>query len=69
MGQPTADALIYMHNQNPPILHRDIKPSNLKLTPSGLLKLVDFGLVKVLAPGEITITIIQGQGTGPLYAA
>ena len=58
-----ADALIYMHNQNPPILHRDIKPSNLKLTPSGLLKLVDFGLVKVLAPGEITITIIQGQGT------
>ncbi len=58
-----ADALIYMHTQEPSILHRDIKPSNLKLTPSGLLKLVDFGLVKVLAPGEMTITIIQGQGT------
>lgn len=58
-----ADALIYLHNQTPPILHRDIKPSNLKLTPSGLLKLVDFGLVKVLAPGEVTVTIIQGQGT------
>ncbi len=57
------DALIYLHTQNPPILHRDIKPSNLKLTPSGLLKLVDFGLVKVMAPGEMTITIIQGQGT------
>src|SRR5512135_415294 len=58
-----ADALIYLHNQNPPLLHRDIKPSNLKLTPSGLLKLVDFGLVKVLAPGEVTITVLQGQGT------
>ncbi len=57
------DALFYMHSQQPPILHRDIKPSNLKLTPSGLLKLVDFGLVKVLAAGETTITILQGQGT------
>ena len=46
-----ADALTYLHSQEPPILHRDIKPSNLKVTPSGLLKLVDFGLVKVLAPG------------------
>lgn len=58
-----ADALTYLHSQNPPILHRDIKPSNLKITPSGLLKLVDFGLAKLLAPGEVTITILQGQGT------
>jgi serine/threonine protein kinase len=58
-----ADALAYMHSQNPPILHRDIKPSNLKLTPSGLLKLVDFGLVKILASNEVTITILQGRGT------
>lgn len=58
-----ADALIYLHSQNPPIVHRDIKPSNLKLTPSGLVKLVDFGLVKLMAPGEVTITVLQGQGT------
>ncbi len=58
-----ADALTYLHRQDPPIVHRDIKPSNLKITPDGLLKLVDFGLVKVLAPDEETITIIQGQGT------
>ena len=58
-----ADALTYLHAQKPAIVHRDIKPSNLKLTPSGLLKLVDFGLVKLLAPGEVTITVLQGQGT------
>ena len=57
------DALSYLHSQNPPIIHRDIKPSNIKLTPTGLVKLVDFGLVKVLAPDEVTITVIQGQGT------
>jgi serine/threonine protein kinase len=58
-----ADALTYLHSQNPPIVHRDIKPSNLKLTPSGLVKLVDFGLVKILASDEVTITILQGRGT------
>lgn len=58
-----ADALSYLHGQDPPILHRDIKPSNLKITPSGLLKLVDFGLVKLLAPEDMTITILQGRGT------
>jgi eukaryotic-like serine/threonine-protein kinase len=58
-----ADALSYLHAQQPPIVHRDIKPSNLKLTPTGLLKLVDFGLVKILASDEVTITILQGRGT------
>lgn len=57
------DALSFLHHQNPPLVHRDIKPGNLKLTPSGLLKLVDFGLVKILAPDEATVTVIQGRGT------
>jgi serine/threonine-protein kinase len=58
-----ASALTFLHSQELPIVHRDIKPSNLKLMPHGLIKLVDFGLVKILAPEEVTITIIQGQGT------
>jgi serine/threonine-protein kinase len=52
------DALNYLHSQEPPILHRDIKPSNLKLTPTGLLKLVDFGLVKSLASDEMTTRLL-----------
>jgi serine/threonine-protein kinase len=58
------DALTYLHLQDPPILHRDIKPSNIKLTPSGLIKLVDFGLVKIMTDDESrTITVVQGRGT------
>jgi serine/threonine-protein kinase len=62
-GRQTLDALEYLHSQDPPVIHRDIKPGNLKLTPSGLVKLVDFGLVKQMVPDEMTVTVIQGRGT------
>lgn len=58
------DALAYLHSRNPPVLHRDIKPANIKLTPDGLIKLVDFGLVKFLASDDSrTVTVLQGRGT------
>jgi serine/threonine-protein kinase len=57
-------ALQYLHTQSPPILHRDIKPANIKITEAGIIKLVDFGLVKWMAPDDnSTITVIQGLGT------
>ncbi len=62
-GQLT-DAVRYLHAQSPPVLHRDIKPANIKLTPDGLIKLVDFGLVKLMSSDENrTITVVQGRGT------
>ncbi|MEM7334759.1 MAG: serine/threonine-protein kinase [Chloroflexota bacterium] len=63
-GKQIVDALQYLHAQDPPVLHRDIKPANIKLTPDGRIKLVDFGLVKVMVEDDArTITVMQGRGT------
>lgn len=47
-------AVSYLHSQNPPIFHRDIKPTNIKITPSGEVVLVDFGIAKVGDPSQET---------------
>jgi serine/threonine protein kinase len=52
------------------LVHRDLKPQNLMITPSGSVKVLDFGVAALLGPAEASRLTATGQTLGtPAYIA
>ncbi|WP_437878966.1 serine/threonine protein kinase [Sorangium sp. So ce513] len=56
-----ASALAAAHGQQPPVIHRDLKPENIMVQKDGCVKVMDFGIAKVVEAMNQTNT--QSVGT------
>jgi tRNA A-37 threonylcarbamoyl transferase component Bud32 len=64
-------ALGLQHAHEQGMVHRDIKPHNLMLTPKGQVKILDFGLAKIISENRVqpSLTALSSYMGTPDYSA
>jgi len=54
------DVLKHLHSQSPSVVFRDLKPRNVMASPTGTVKLIDFGIARLFKPGKAADTTFFG---------